>query len=131
MKTIVIALLSIYQKIRRWWLRIRGVNQKDIHNKRIVSGKTWEEFCENLKSAGAALVYPGSPQDPEQQAEGIRYLSRLTRAALEAFVEYGDPEFPVLRRTVHETIKMGAAFVKELARLNFIFYTDIICRFIG
>jgi len=85
-----------------------GVNEDDIHNQRIVSGEAWRDFCENLKSAGAALVYPGAPQDPQQQAEGIRYLSRITRAALEAFVEFNDPQFPVFRRTVHETIKMGA-----------------------
>jgi len=38
----------------------------------------------------------------------VRYLSRLTRAGLEAYVEYPDPSFPRLRRMVHETIKMGA-----------------------
>ena len=30
------------------------------------------------------------------------------RAALETFVEFADPAAPVLRRTVHETVKMGA-----------------------
>ena len=40
--------------------------------------------------------------------EGLRYLTRLTRAGLEAFVEYNDPAFPILRRMVHETVKMGA-----------------------
>jgi hypothetical protein len=53
-------------------------------------------------------MYSGAPRDAFQQAEGIRYLSRLTRAGLEAFVEYNDPEFPVFRRMVHETVKMGA-----------------------
>ncbi len=108
MKKILVIFLRIFSLIRRSWLRITGKTQEDIHNKRVVTGKAWEEFCENLKSAGAALVYPGAPQDPQQQAEGIRYLSRLTRAGLEAFVEYGDPRYPVFRRTVHETIKMGA-----------------------
>lgn len=108
MKRILIVFLNLFQKIRRWWLRLRGIKEDDIHNQRIVSGKAWEEFCDNLKAAGAALVYPGAPTDPDQQAEGVRYLSRLTRAALEAFVEYNDPKFPVFRRTVHETIKMGA-----------------------
>jgi len=108
MKKILIILLSIFQSIRRGWLRIKGKTEEDIHNQRIVSGKAWEEFCDNLKTAGAALVYPGAPQDPMQQAEGVRYLSRLTRAALEAFVEFNDPKYPVFRRTVHETIKMGA-----------------------
>ncbi len=49
-----------------------------------------------------------APQDPLSQAEGYRYLSRLVRAGLEAFIEYADPKAPVLRRMVHETVKMGA-----------------------
>ena len=108
MKKILITFLNLFQGIRRGWLRLKGTSEDDIHNQRIVSGKAWEEFCDNLKTAGAALVYPGAPQDPVQQAEGVRYLTRLTRAGLEAFVEYNDPKFPVFRRTVHETIKMGA-----------------------
>jgi hypothetical protein len=51
---------------------------------------------------------PGTPNDPFQQAEGIRYLTRLTRAGLEAFVEYNNPSFPVFKRMVHETVKLGA-----------------------
>ena len=108
MKGLLITFLNIFQSIRRGWLRLTGKTENDIHNQRVVSGKAWEDFCENLKSAGAALVYPGAPTDPFQQAEGVRYLSRLTRASLEAFVEFNDPRFPVFRRTVHETIKMGA-----------------------
>ena len=108
MKKILITFLNFFQVIRRAWLRLSGKTEDDVHNQRVMSGKAWTEFCDNLKSAGAALVYPGAPQDPGQQAEGIRYLTRLTRAALEAFVEFNDPRFPVFRRTVHETIKMGA-----------------------
>jgi len=101
-------LLNYFRRARIWWLGLRGKTEEDVHAQRIVSGKAWEEFCDNLKAAGAALVYPGTPRDPFQQAEGVRYLTRLTRAALEAFVEYGDPRFPVLRRMVHETVKLGA-----------------------
>lgn len=50
----------------------------------------------------------GAPRDALSQAEGYRYLSRLARAGLEAFVEYADPRAPVLRRMVHETVKIGA-----------------------
>ena len=81
---------------------------EDVAEKHIVSGKAWEEYCERLKAAGAALLYPGAPLDGPQQVEGVRYLTRLTRASLEAFVEYNDPYFPELRRMVHETVKMGA-----------------------
>ncbi len=105
-------LLFFFLRILKTWqgflLRIRGKSMSDVHEDRIVSGKAWEEFCDRLKAAGAILKYPGTPADPFQQAEGIRYLTRLTRAGLEAFVEYSDPAFPVFRRMVHETVKMGA-----------------------
>lgn len=89
-------------------MKIRRIKQEDVHAERVVTGKSWEDFCDQLKAAGAALMYPGTPVDAFQQAEGLRYLTRLTRAGLEAFVEYNDPAFPVLRRMVHETVKMGA-----------------------
>jgi hypothetical protein len=108
MGKILFFILRIFKGIRLTWLRLIGKTESDIHAERIASGKSWEEFCDNLKTAGAALVYPGTPRDAFQQAEGVRYLSRLTRAALEAYVEFGDVEFPELRRMVHETVKLGA-----------------------
>lgn len=108
MKTLLFFVLRIFKKIRLGWLGLTGKTEEDLYAQRIVSGQSWEDFCDNLKTAGAALLYPGAPRDPFQQAEGVRYLSRLTRAALEAFVEYNDPAFPRLRRMVHETVKMGA-----------------------
>lgn len=100
--------LKLFKSIRKIWLRIFGKTEADIYAQRIVSGKSWEEFCENLKHAGAALLYPGAPRDPFSQAEGVRYLSRLTRAALNAYVEHGDTDFPELTRMVNETVKLGA-----------------------
>lgn len=108
MGKILFFILRIFKSIRSTWLRLIGKTESDVHAQRIISGKSWEEFCDNLKTAGAALVYPGTPRDGFQQAEGVRYLSRLTRAALEAYVEYGDVAFPELRRMVHETVKLGA-----------------------
>jgi hypothetical protein len=108
MGKLVFAILKFYKAFRLLWLRISGKTEADIHASRIVSGKAWAEFCEHLKTAGAVLTFPGAPRDAFQQTEGVRYLSRLTRAALEAYVEYGDVEFPELRRMVHETVKLGA-----------------------
>ncbi len=108
MNKILFAFLSVMRFFRKALLKISGKTEDDIHGQRVVSGKAWEEFCDRLKLAGTALKYPGAPQDPFNQTEGLRYLSRLTRAGLEAFVEYADPSFPVLRRMVHETVKMGA-----------------------
>ena len=75
---------------------------------RLASALTWEEFCDNLKAAGRVITRESSPHDPLSRAEGFRYLSRITRAILEAFVEHSDPRAPVLFRPVHETAKMGA-----------------------
>jgi len=102
------SLLEGFRKTRLAWLKLQGKMPEDVAEKHIVSGKAWEEYCERLKAAGAALLYPGAPLDGPQQVEGVRYLTRLTRASLEAFVEYNDPYFPELRRMVHETVKMGA-----------------------
>lgn len=77
-------------------------------DERITSGATWNEFCDRLKEAGNVVVREGAPSSPFDRAEGFRYLSRITRAALETFVEHADPRAPVLQRVVHETAKMGS-----------------------
>ena len=108
MKGLLFFFLRIFKAVKVFQLRLRGKTEKDITSGMIVSGKAWEQFCDQLKLAGASLMYPGTPRDAFQQAEGMRYLTRLTRGGLEAFVEFNDPSFPVLRRTAHETIKLGA-----------------------
>lgn len=108
MKQLLFLVLRVTGFFRKLTRRISGRTEADLHAERIVSGKAWEEFCDRLKLAGNSLKYPGTPQDPFNQAEGVRYLTRLTRGGLEAFVEYCDPAFPVLRRMAHETVKMGA-----------------------
>jgi len=108
MRKLLFTFLGVLKFFKKIGLKISGKTEEDIHRQRIISGEAWEGFCDQLKLAGAVLKYPGTPQDAFNQAEGTRYLTRLTRAALEAFVEYADPAFPVLRRMVHETVKMGA-----------------------
>lgn len=75
---------------------------------RIESGQAWEDFCDTLKAAGREILESPQNLNAFDRAEGYRYLSRLTRGALETFIEYSDPQAPELRRTCHETIKMGA-----------------------
>ncbi len=75
---------------------------------RLLSGATWGEFCDALTRAGDVVLREASPRDPFDRAEGFRYLSRLTRVALESFIEFADPAAPVLRRPAHETVKIGA-----------------------
>lgn len=101
-------ILNLIGGVRKGWRKLRGKTEADVVAEKVVSGDAWAEFCDTLKSAGAALQFPGTPQNAFDQAEGYRYLSRLTRAALEAFLEHGDTMHPELHRLCHETIKIGA-----------------------
>ena len=56
-------------------------------------------FCDNLKSAGEIVLREGSPMDAFDRAEGFRYLSRLTRVALESYIEAADPRAPRVSST--------------------------------
>ena len=105
---VAIKLLNRFRQLTLWWRQMRGITADSFAEERILSGQSWEEFCDTLKAAGASLSFPGTPQDAFNQAEGYRYLTRLTRAGLMAFLEHADPKAPVLHRVVHETVKMGA-----------------------
>jgi hypothetical protein len=61
-----------------------------------------------LARAGAQILRPDAPSDPLTRAEGLRYLARLTRGALESCVEFADPESPGFYSLSHETLKIGA-----------------------
>lgn len=74
---------------------------------KVLDGTAWAEFCDALKNAGAVVLADTVPMDPLDRAEGWRYLTRLTRAALNFFMETSDPEAPAFLRAVDETIKMG------------------------
>lgn len=93
----IFRLLGLYKRGRQIYLRLTGGRTEESElERRVISGKVWEEWCDSLKTANAALVAPGCPQDAFNQAEGYRYLTRLVRASLENFLECNDPSAPVL-----------------------------------
>ena len=108
MRRLAISLLALFRRISLFIWKLRGKTPDDVAARRVTSGESWNEFCDSLKAAGAALRFPGAPQDPFNQAEGYRYLSRLARAGLTAFIEHADPNAPVMHRVVNETTKLGA-----------------------
>ena len=108
MRKLVIGLLALFRRISLFLWKLRGKTEDNLAAQRVVSGKSWNEFCDTLKAAGAALQFPGTPRDSFNQAEGYRYLSRIARAGLMAFVEHADPKAPVLHRVVNEITKLGA-----------------------
>ncbi|EGD73076.1 hypothetical protein PTSG_04791 [Salpingoeca rosetta] len=108
----IFAIAIGYRALVHWYRNLRGLTPDDIHERRIVSGQAWDEFCDAIKAAGAVLSMPGTPQDPFNQAEGYRYLSRLIRGGLENFVECSDPLRPRLNAIANglrpAPIKLGS-----------------------
>jgi hypothetical protein len=68
----------------------------------------WEDFCREIAATANVLKRPKAPTSALDQIEGIRYLSRLTRGALEMAVESGDPDFPRFYQLSNEVLKIGA-----------------------
>ena len=68
----------------------------------------WVAFCQQLAEAGSVLMRPEAPGGELDQAEGLRYLTRLTRVALESVVESSDVDFPRLFAMSSDTVKIGA-----------------------
>ena len=67
----------------------------------------WQRFCSDLAQASAVLTRARTPRTALDQAEGIRYLSRLTRVAFEMAMESSDPDFPRLFQLSNEIVKIG------------------------
>lgn len=67
----------------------------------------WRQFCDDLAGAGEVLLRDSVPSTPLDQAEGLRYLSRLTRTALNMLVDSADPDLPRMFQLCDDTIKIG------------------------
>lgn len=70
--------------------------------------QAWRDYCAKLAEAGEIILAPDVPDDPLIRAEGFRYLARLSKLALEQYLEAGDPDFPFFYKLSHETGKIGA-----------------------
>ncbi|WP_028936227.1 DUF1214 domain-containing protein [Pseudonocardia spinosispora] len=68
--------------------------------------EAWSRFCRALEQAGQVVLGDGTPTTALDQAEGIRYLSRLTREMLYSCVDNADPDFPRFHEL--DLVKMGA-----------------------
>mmetsp|Transcript_21866 Transcript_21866/g.38674 ORF Transcript_21866/g.38674 Transcript_21866/m.38674 type:complete len:445 (-) Transcript_21866:1228-2562(-) len=96
LRPLLFAIMRLYKKANVYWLKLRGLTPESQVENRIVSGQAWDEWCDALKAAGAVMYAPGAPSDPFNQAEGLRYLTRLARVSLEAFMECNDTDAPQL-----------------------------------
>jgi len=72
------------------------------------SQELWSKFCRNLEHAGNAVFADGLAGSELDEAEGVRYLSRLLRIGLDMHLENADPTFPSFYQASHATAKIGA-----------------------
>ena len=84
--------------------------------KNVIDGQVWSDFCDALKQAGEVILREDSTANPLDRAEGWRYLSRLTRLALEQSVEHADTEAPTLFRSARESRRLRCSWCGPLAR---------------
>ena len=65
-KAVALNLISIYKGFCRAILCARGLSPDDVSEQRILSGTSWDEFCDSLKAAGAIVLGSGAT-DPLTQ----------------------------------------------------------------
>lgn len=84
------------------------MRKEEIAEQRLLSGESWDAFCDELKQIGRDIVQADTaPDNLLDTAEGYRYLARLTRAGLKSFLEPEAAENPRWIQPVGTDIKMG------------------------
>ena len=54
--------LTTYRRVALFARRLyRPAGPRSPAEERVVTGRAWDEFCDTLKAAGAAMTMPGTP----------------------------------------------------------------------
>ncbi len=69
--------------------------------------KSWDSFCDDLKTLGHTLMEQTDPSSPEAAAEAVHYLTRMLRYGLDYKLDGGNPTRP--RLTAMDQVSVGAA----------------------
>ena len=82
--------------VNTWHLKMKDARQ------------IWQTFCRDLEAAGSAVFDTDLVLTEMDEAESVRYLSRLLRIGLEMHLENADASYPTFYQASHETAKIGA-----------------------
>lgn len=69
--------------------------------------KAWENFCDQLKTAGAKAFKPQNPATPLHRADAFRFLTQNLGQAFDLALETKNPAYPALHAFNHPTRKLG------------------------
>ncbi|RKX73682.1 MAG: hypothetical protein DRP49_07095, partial [Spirochaetes bacterium] len=71
MRKILAFILKIQKQSAAWKLRRRGLSPEEAASENIISGKSWDDFCDLLKAAGGSILGFDSPMDSLTRSEGF------------------------------------------------------------
>lgn len=74
----------------------------------------WKAYCLRLAAMADELRGAPYPDDPLAQAEGVRYLARMTALGLLQATDGDDPAFPVLQRLNDDIVKWAGPNVDNI-----------------
>ncbi|MCB1676916.1 MAG: DUF1214 domain-containing protein [Halioglobus sp.] len=64
----------------------------------LLSGKAWQEFCDQLREVGNQLLGDDFPQSERDRMEGFRYLTHLLSFSMQMEIESGNTSYPAFTR---------------------------------
>ena len=83
---VAIKLLNRFRQLTLWWRQMRGITADSFAEERILSGQSWEEFCDTLKAAGtlvagASLLFAKWARDFQQHSNQLPMFDPATSTA--------------------------------------------------
>ncbi len=73
----------------------------------LMSGASWENFCDRLKAIGSEVLRDDVPGDEQSRAEGYRHLTRALACSLQQIIEYSDTARPSLHPNPSAAMRWG------------------------
>ncbi|MET0986977.1 MAG: DUF1214 domain-containing protein [Steroidobacteraceae bacterium] len=68
----------------------------------------WQQLCKTLEEQGRFVLSSVNATDDVDRVEGLRFVTRMLRYALESQLEFADPQYPGFYCPSHETLKINS-----------------------